>query len=88
MSIISIAQEVRRSSSLPESPRPGTMIPYYRNGRRSWGIVWGVQTYQVRRYTVRGEHPVVESYIIEPCDFSSIRYIVVCEEDVDWRALS
>jgi hypothetical protein len=83
----SITNEVS-ASRLPESPHPGTVIPYFRDGRRQWGIVWGVQTYEVKRYTIRKERVIVESYIVEPCGESNVQYITVCEDDVDWRSFN
>jgi hypothetical protein len=79
--------EIQQASTLPDAPRPGTVIPYYRDGRRQWGVMWGVQTYEVTRYTIRKERVIVESYIVEPCGDSNLKYITVPEEDVDWRRL-
>jgi hypothetical protein len=76
------------TSILPNAPRPGTLIPYKRDGRRQWGVCWGVTTYEVQRYKIDGKYPVVEQFIVEPCDGCNMQYILVDESCVEWRLLS
>ena len=72
--------------STPPEPRPGDHITYTRDGRIHVGVVVGTITNTVKRYTVKGKHPIVIDYVVMPCDprYSHLSGIVVNESDVVW----